>query len=347
MDAKTLSDSIRAKARSLGADLVGIAPALLPEASGGPQAYREWIENGMHATMAYMARDPQGRDSITRWFPAAKSVVLLGFSYAGQPPLSGPDEPSGTGRVARYAVSKDYHDTLKHKLKELLAWIREQSAPISGKFFVDSSPVLERLYARYAGLGWVGKNTLLIHPKLGSFFFLTGLALDRELEADEPLPDHCGKCNRCVESCPTDAFPQARVLDASRCIAYLTIEHRGPIPEGLREGTGDWIFGCDICQDVCPWNRFSRPNPLFSPQIPQRLELESVAALSDTQFDERFAQTPVERAGRRGLVRNALLAMGNSGDPAHRPQLEKFAEDHDPMLAEQARWSLARLGRIA
>ncbi|TPW17054.1 MAG: hypothetical protein FD126_3738, partial [Elusimicrobia bacterium] len=155
--------------------------------------------------------------------------------------------------------------------------------------------------------------------------------------------DHCGECNRCLEACPTDAFPQPRVLDASRCIAYFTIEHRGPIPEGFRKGVGDWVFGCDVCQDVCPWNRFSLQNAMFQQRLPSRLPLLELAELTEEAFQDRFASTPVERAGRKGLLRNALLAMGNDGDPGYRPVLERFAHDPDPLLSEQARWSLSHL----
>lgn len=296
----------------------------------------------MHGTMGYMSRDPSMRDSITRWFPPARSVVLLAFSYSGRPEPASKAEP-GSGRFARYALSDDYHDSLKAKVRELLDWLKAERPGTQGKAFVDTSPVLERLYARYAGLGWVGKNTMLLSPKLGSFFFLTGLAVDADLEPDEPMPEHCGECDRCLTACPTDAFPAPRVLDASRCIAYLTIEHRGSIPEELREGTGDWVFGCDVCQDVCPFNRFARSNPVFTPRLPERALLEDLAALDLAAFDARYGPTPVERARLGGLKRNALLAMGNSGESRFIPILERFLRDADPVVAEQARWSLERL----
>lgn len=335
-----LSAALRRRAKELGADLVGIAPAILPEEAGGPKAYQAWVEQGMHATMGYMARDPSSRDSILRWFPHAKSVVLLAFSYAGKPESKA---PAGHGRIARYATSDDYHKVLKERVKALLAWLREVRPGTRGKAFVDTSPVLERLYARYAGIGWVGKNSMVLSPKLGSYSFLTGLAVDAELEPDRPMPEHCGECDRCLKACPTDAFPEPRVLDASRCVAYFTIEHRGSIPEEFRPGVGDWVFGCDVCQDVCPFNRFAVANPLFQRRIPAAVDLEEAARIGESGFDERFGPTPVERARRPGLVRNALLAMGNSGDPKHLPTLRRYAEDPDPVLAEQARWSIARL----
>ena len=303
----------------------------------------------MHAGMAYLARDPSARESITRWFPAARSVILLGFSYAGPPSKTpagggGPDlGRGGAGRFARYALCDDYHPALKAKARELLAWLQTERPGTKGKVFVDTSPVLERLYARWAGLGWVGKNTMLLSPSLGSLFFLAGFAVDAELEPDQPVTDHCGACRRCLDACPTGAFAAPRVLDASRCIAYFTIEHRGEVPRSFREGVGDWVFGCDVCQDACPFSRFARMNPVFRPRLPERAPLEELAALDEKGFEERYGATPVERAGVDGLKRNALLAMGNSGETRFVPVLERFAGDRDPVLAEQARASLDRL----
>lgn len=295
--------------------------------------------------MQYMANDPERRESVARWFPPAKSVILLGFSY--DPKGGPPDEAPPTGRVARYAVSPDYHHVLRAKLEELALFIRDLEPSAQCKPFVDSSPVLERLYGRYAGIGWVGKNTMLISTKIGSYFFLCGLALDRELEYDEPVPDHCGTCGRCIEACPTGAFPQPRVLDAAKCIAYLTIEHRGSIPEPYREKIGDWVFGCDICQEVCPWNRFSVQTRCFPAAHPARPSLEKMARISPAEFKTELGATPQERARYRGFVRNALLAMGNAGDASSIPTLEEFSKHKDPVLSEQARWSLKRLGAAA
>lgn len=300
----------------------------------------------MHGTMGYMARDPNTRWEITRWFKSAKSVVLSAFSY-GEAPDPCREPAAGMGRIARYALSDDYHRELKSRLKCLVSKIEEAQPGAHAKVFVDTSPVLERLYGRYAGIGWVGKNTLILSNKIGSFFFLGGFALDQELVYDDPMPDHCGTCTRCLDACPTDAFPRAHVLDASKCIAYFTIEHRGSIPEGFREGVGNWVFGCDICQEVCPWNRFSTVNDAFQPKIPMELPLERLASLSEEVFERELAQTPLERAGRKGLARNALLAMGNSQDQSHEHTLERLVEDADPILSEQAKWSLHALKKIA
>ena len=295
----------------------------------------------MQGTMDYMARNGESRRDITHWYPEAKSVLICGFSYAGesQPSRSIP----GEGRLARYSVLPDYHPALKKMMKGILDWFKAAEPGADGRAFVDTSPLLERLYGRYAGIGWVGKNTMLIAPKLGSYYFLAGLALNRELACDEPVPDHCGTCRRCLDACPTDAFPDERVLDASRCIAYFTIEHRGSIPEGFRAGIGDWIMGCDVCQEVCPWNRFALAGRAFAPALETHLPLEALAGLDAKGFKARFGGTSVERAKRRGIIRNALLAMGNSRDHRYRSLLESCAEDPDPVLSEQARWSLSQL----
>ncbi len=329
---------LKAKALSVGARLVGIAPARpLPES----RAYDEWIDKGMQGTMAYMAKNAESRRDITHWYPEAKSVILCGFSYFS------PDQPNsksdvGTGRFARYSVLPDYHPELKERMLTVLSWLKKTDPGADGRVFVDTSPLLERLYARYAGLGWIGKNTMLIHPGLGSYFFITGLALNREYEYDEPGPDHCGSCDRCLKACPTDAFPRERVLDASRCVAYFTIEHKGGIPEVFRPGLGNRVMGCDACQEACPWNRFSLPG-IFPRIIKTEIPLEELAAVDQPGFKARFGKTPVSRAKRVGLLRNTLLAMGNSGDPRHRSSLERYCGDEDPILNKAASWSLSRL----
>lgn len=289
--------------------------------------------------MAYMARNSPSRRDIRHWYPRARSVLLCGFSYADNAPR--PSRP-GKGKVSRYAVLADYHPELKKRMKELLDWLKAEVPDADGRIFVDTSPLLERLYGRYAGLGWVGKNTMLINSKAGSYFFLAGLAVNVELDCDEPSLDRCGGCRRCLEACPTQAFPAERVLDASRCVSYLTIEHRGQVPEELRPGVGDWVMGCDVCQEVCPWNRFARPGPAFSPILEAELDLEELASLDEAAFRARFGRTPLSRAKRRGLVRNALLAMGNARDPRFCALLRSFLNDPDPVLAEQAAWSLER-----
>lgn len=339
MDKAALTKGLREEALRLGADSVGFAPAILPEPDPDTPAYQAWVQKGMHGAMGYMARAPEDRPLITRWFPAARSVVVLAFStHDGAPP---PPSSPAHGRLARYARPPDYHKELKARLKALLGWYKGQVPGGRGKVFVDTSPVLERRYARYAGVGWVGKNTMLLSRKIGSFFIIAGMALDAELDHDDPVPEHCGTCTRCLEACPTDAFPAPRVLDAARCLAYFTVELRAaPIPETFRQGHGDWLFGCDACQDVCPWNKFAVRSRLLEPTLPPALELAELADMTPAAFAERFAGTPLQRTGWQAVVRNALLAMGNSRDARHRPTLERFAGHGDPLLAEQARWSL-------
>jgi epoxyqueuosine reductase len=329
---------LKARARDEGADRAGIAPAA---AADDAPAYDAWVEAGMHGAMAYMARNAESRRDVRAWFPPAKSVLVCAYSYGGGTP---PAPAPGLGRIARYAVREDYHPILKAKMSGLLEWLKTLAPDVRGLPFCDTSPLLERSYARRAGLGWQGKNAMMIAPGLGSYSLLAGLALDLEMPSDEPEADHCGSCRRCLDACPTDAFPRAGVLDASRCIAYFTIENKGPVPEAFRAGVGDWVFGCDVCQEVCPWNRFETPSrALPPPREALEIPLAELADLDDEGFRRRFRGLPVSRAKRRGLLRGALLAMGNSGDARFRPALARFAAGRDELLAEQARWSLARL----
>ncbi|HVC09515.1 MAG TPA: tRNA epoxyqueuosine(34) reductase QueG [Elusimicrobiota bacterium] len=336
-----LSGLLKARALEEGAAFAGIAPAeSFPESS----AYKKWIESGMHGGMDYMARNQNSRENIAAWYPEAKSVLVCAFAYAD----NSPREPGpGKGRVARYAALRDYHPELKNRMTAILEWVKARVPGADGRIFVDTSPLLERLYARYAGLGWVGKNTMIISPTTGSYFFLAGLALNIEMPQDAPITDRCGSCARCIDACPTKALSADRVLDASRCIAYFTIEHKGRIPEEFRDQIGNWIMGCDICQEVCPWNRFSSQSPVFPSALPESLPLEEFPGMNKNSFQEKYGATPLSRPKLKGLIRNSLLAMGNSGEARHRPMLEKFAGDSDPVLSEQARWSLSRIAAAA
>ncbi|MDE2142829.1 MAG: tRNA epoxyqueuosine(34) reductase QueG [Elusimicrobia bacterium] len=336
---EALAAALKRRALDAGADLAGIAPAA---ASLDAAAYDAWVGAGMHGTMSYMARNQESRRDIRAWRPEAKSVLVCAFSYGGLRPAPKP----GDGRLARYAVREDYHPLLKARMAELLEWVKTAVPGAAGLPFCDTSPLLERSYARRAGLGWQGKNAMMISSDLGSYYLLAGLALDLDLPSDEPEADHCGSCRRCLDACPTDAFPRERVLDASRCIAYFTIENRGPVPEEFREGVGHWAFGCDVCQEVCPWNRFERPGlALPPPLLPLEIPLEELATLDDEAFRRKFKNLPMSRSKRRGLLRNALLAMGNSRQERFRALLEGFAADGDEMIAKQASWSLERLSR--
>jgi epoxyqueuosine reductase len=338
---------VRAAARALGFDAVGIAPAEPP-----PHAdfLREWLGRGYAGEMGWLERRTEERVDPRRVLPGARSLVVVAVVYDPERPAS---EDPGTGRIARYAGGDDYHDVLGKRLRSLEEALVALAPGAATRRYVDTGPVLERPHAARAGLGWIGKNTLLIHPGLGSYLFLGVVLTDLALAADAPEPDHCGSCRACLDACPTDAFPAPYVLDASRCLSYTTIELRGPIPEGLRAGQGDWIFGCDVCQEVCPWNTRRRrhvpeddrglraalaPRPAW-----QDPPLREVLALDPAAFAERARGTALRRTKWRGLLRNALVAAGNSGDRSLAPALERHAAGDDPLLAEHARWALARL----
>jgi epoxyqueuosine reductase len=258
-----------------------------------------------------------------------------------------PPAEAGRGRMSRYAWGTDYHNVILGELRRLAQWIDSQiEKRLTYRAYVDTGPLLERELARQSGLGWIGKNTNLIHPKKGSYFFLGELLLDLELEPDAPFADdRCGSCTACLEACPTGALVAPRTLDARRCISYLTIEHRGAMPEEMRPRIGDWVFGCDVCQEVCPWNRrFARParEPAFSP-VHATLDLVEMLALDETKFRSRFRETPLWRTRRAGLLRNAAVVLGNLGDPTAVPALERALSDPEPLVAEHAAWALSRL----
>jgi len=352
---------IAERARALGFDLCGIAPAAaeqLAELSRLP----EWLNRGYAGEMNYL-HDPR-RSDPRHVLAGAKSMIVVALNYnTPHPPPARPtadaEDPSTHGWISRYAWGDDYHDILQEKLKALIAEMRAQmSEPFEARAYVDTGPIVERVAAKYAGLGWLGKNTCLIHPQLGSWLFLgvilTTLALDPTLAPGEsPPPDLCGKCTRCLDACPTEAFPQPYVLDARRCISYLTIELRGEIPENLRPHVGNAVIGCDICQDVCPWNRKAPASALSAFEPRARLlapELEWLAGLSQEEFSAVFRKSAVKRAKWRGIVRNACVALANSAaslDPAARSRvgalLDRLASSEDALISSHARWALAQL----
>ncbi len=338
----SLEDALKEHARRLGFDPVGIAPA----ADADDFAHlRRWLDQGYAGAMDYMQRQAEARRHPAALLPVVRSVVMLGMNYyPGEPP-----EGDGRllGRVARYAGGLDYHDVLWAKLNELLAWVQARVPGAQGRGVVDTAPLLERDFARRAGLGWIGKNTMLIDKRRGSYLFLAAVLLDLELRADAPFTaQHCGTCTRCLDACPTQAFAGPYQLDARRCISYLTIELRGPIPDELRPGLGDWIFGCDVCQEVCPWNRKSQPcdEPTLAPtQAGLTADLIEILGLSEDEFRRRYRRTPLWRPRRRGLLRNAALALGNLGDPRALPALERACADPEPLVRDAARWAIARI----
>jgi epoxyqueuosine reductase len=355
-----LEEQIKDQARRLGFELVGITTA--DPAESGEQ-YSAWVEAGHAGEMGYMTRDPARRQDPARVMTAVRSIVVVGMLYdTGEvaPARAGHTDQAGQveagpiscdtprGRIARYAVGDDYHEVMWQRLNALLDWIRGQvGQDVRGRAYVDTGPLLERDLARRAGLGWFGKNTMLLHPRLGSYFFLGALLLDQPLTPDGPFSgEHCGTCTRCLEACPTGAFVAPHVLDARRCISYLTIELKGPIPRELRPLVGDWVFGCDICQEVCPWNRKA---PLANEAAFQARpglsvpELIPLLRMTQEEFSSRFKGSPIKRAKRRGFLRNVAVALGNSGDRRAVPALAAALHDPESLVRGHAAWALGRL----
>jgi epoxyqueuosine reductase len=341
--AVSLEARIKAQAFGLGFDLVGIT-ALGPADSAA--AFDDWLAHGYAGTMAYLPRGRDKRVDSRLPVPGMLSAIVVAMSYGGREP---------TGPVARYARGADYHDVMLEHLQALHAWIAGAAGrDVPGKAYVDTGPILERDLARRAGIGWFGKNTNLINPSLGSFFFLGTLLVGLELEPDAPFEmDRCGTCTRCLDACPTNAFPSPHVLDATRCISYLTIELKGAIPEALREGVGERIYGCDVCQDVCPWNvKFTEALPDDSPYAaraalagkdPRQLARD-LLGMTQEEFSHAFTGSPMKRAKLRGLKRNAAVVLGNVGTGEDLELLERIRdEEPDELVRGHAVWALDRL----
>jgi len=339
-----LNTRIKKQAQSLGFELVGVAPAT--EADGFAHL-QEWLTQGYAGEMDYMSRHAEARRHPDSMLESVQSVVMVGINYKPADSVLSTQSSVLSGRVSRYAGGADYHDVLRAKLKILLQWIQDEAPGTRGRAVIDTAPLLERDFARRAGLGWFGKNTMLIDKKLGSYFFLGALLLDLELAIDEPFEtSHCGSCTRCLDACPTDAFVAPFKLDARRCISYLTIELRGSIDEALRPLMNDWIFGCDVCQEVCPWNRkapIGREMALMPTVTDLRLDLIELLNVTEEEFRRRFRHTPLWRTGRAGLLRNAAIALGNAGDPGAVSALKSATEDSDPVVREAAQWALSRI----
>ena len=339
----SLETRVKEQAHSLGFELAGIAPA--GEADGFAHL-QDWLAQGFAGEMDYMQRHADARRHPESILPTVRSVVMVGINYKQEPGVR--DQESGvSGRVSCYAGGLDYHDVLRDKLKALLAWIESEVPGTRGRAVIDTAPLLERDFARRAGLGWFGKNTMLIHKKLGSYFFIGALLLDLVLQADEAFQtSHCGSCTRCLDACPTEAFVGPHQLDARRCISYLTIELRGSIPEGLRPLMDDWIFGCDVCQEVCPWNRKA---PAGQEELLQanvaglQVDLLEIMALSEAEFRQRFRGTPLWRTKRSGLLRNAAIVLGNRGDERALPALRRALGDAEALIRESARWAIEQI----
>ncbi|RMG35904.1 MAG: tRNA epoxyqueuosine(34) reductase QueG [Planctomycetota bacterium] len=344
VDPVELAEAVRGAARRLGFSLVGIAPAV---DAPGWERLRAWVDAGMAGAMDYVARRLPAYRHPQNVLPGVRSVVMLGMDY--HTPARRPVE-AGYGRVSSYAWgSADYHDVIRGRLRRLAGVLHERVPGCRTRGVVDTAPLLERDFARLAGLGWFGKNTMLINKRRGSFFFLAALLTDVPLAPDEPFATaHCGTCTRCIDACPTEAIRHDGTLDARRCISYLTIELRDrPIPEDLRGGLGDWVFGCDVCQDVCPWNRHARPTtePAFEPRPDLNpLELTRLFELDEAAFRERFGDTPLARPGRSGILRNAAIVLGNTGDARFVEPLAVALNDPDAIVRGAAAWALGCIG---
>lgn len=343
-DSRTLEERIKAEALRLGFTSCAITRAdAIPEAA---ERLRAWLAAGCHGEMGWMEDRAEQRGSPAALWPEVQSVVMLGMSYAPRSdPMALADYPS-TGRISVYAQGQDYHDVVKRALKALGRWLAEDSG-VALKVFVDTAPVMEKPLAAAAGLGWQGKHSNLVSRTEGSWLFLGSIYTTADLIPDPPARDRCGSCDACQRICPTDAFPAPYRLDARRCISYLTIEHKGPIPEELRPGIGNHVYGCDDCLAVCPWNKFAqvaRANKAYLPRAELVApDLADLLALDDAAFRAVFAGSPIKRIGRNRMVRNAAIAAGNSGDPELVPALQRLVDDDDTVVAEAARWALERL----
>ena len=356
--AEEFAESARQAARNAGFDLVGIAP-VRDEDLHELSAFIEWVDSGYAGEMKYLeTRTDSGelrRASARNAAPWVRSMLVCAMNYSADKPYSTEVNDPERGWISRYAWgSKDYHDALLPRLKQVEAAIHqaaaERGATVETRSYVDTGPILERVYARHAGIGWIGKNTCIIHQKLGSWLFLGVVLTSLDLTPDLPAPDRCGSCTRCIDACPTQAIVAPGKLDARLCIAYLTIEKRGAIPDELRSGMGQQIFGCDICQDVCPWNNkagnaLPTSLPEFQPQPAlYNPELRRLAQMDEETYRRTFRGSPIKRAKYSGLRRNVAIAMGNSGNQNFTADLKTLASDPDPVVADHAAWALKKLG---
>jgi epoxyqueuosine reductase len=355
--AEEIAQAAKRAATEAGFDLAGIAPVRredLPEMG----AFIEWVDSGRAGEMKYLeSRTETGelrRASATNAAPWVRSMVVCALNYSADKPYSVEASDPERGWISRYAWgTKDYHDALLPRLRQVEAAIQQSASDrgltVETRSYVDTGPILERVYARHAGIGWIGKNTCIIHQKMGSWLFLGVILTSLELPADSPAADRCGSCTRCIDACPTQAIVSPGKLDARLCIAYLTIEKRGTVAEELRPAIGHHIFGCDICQDVCPWNNKAgnappTSLPEFQPQ--ERLyhpDLRWLAQMDEETYRRTFRGSPVKRAKYSGLRRNVAMAMGNSGNKAFLADLENMAAGPDAMVAEHAEWAIKKL----
>jgi epoxyqueuosine reductase len=340
----SVEDRLRAQAAKAGFDQVGIA-RIADVPADWARRLDAFLSNGCHGDMEWLEVHRERRGHPLRLWPEARSAILLGMSYAPSCDPLAILEESHRGAISVYAKGKDYHEVVKPRLKQVASALsRETGADV--KVFVDTAPLMEKPLAALAGIGWQGRHTNLVSRQHGSWLFLGAILTTAELAADTPARDHCGSCRRCLDVCPTDAFPAPYRLDARRCISYLTIEHKGPIDRRLRPLMGNRIFGCDDCLAVCPWNKFaqaSRGARLAARAETDNPPLAELLLLDDAGFRQRFAGTPVKRTGRDRFIRNVLIAAGNSGDPALVPATQRLLSDPSPLVRGAAVWALSRL----
>ena len=349
--------ALAAEALALGFDLCRVAPAEIPPHR---DEFRAWLAEKRHGEMEWLERNADRRTDPELVLPGVRSIIVLGMNYwqhEARPKSESQTEPGRrreaqirnpkfpAGRIARYAWGDDYHDVVEPKLRQLDSWLRTHGG--RQRHYVDTGPVLERDFAALAGIGWHGKSTMLIHPKLGTWLFLATILTTLELPADEPMRDHCGKCTRCIAACPTGAITAPHQLDARLCISYLTIENKGPIPEALRPLLGDRIYGCDDCLDACPWNRFAQQSreTRFAAREFVGTPLRDFLALDDEGFRRLFRGSPIKRIKRARFLRNVCVALGNVGTKEDLPALEQAALDPEPLIVEHARWAMREIER--
>jgi len=347
VDTDGLKQRLMAKARELGFVAVGFAPAVDDPLRA--RRLREWLAAGSHGDMEWMESRADVRQGPQSMWPEAKSVIALGMSYAPAiDPLALAERPE-KARISVYAQGRDYHDTVKKALKALARWLVEQAPETELKLFVDTAPVMEKPLGEAAGIGWQGKHTNLVSREHGSWLFLGAIYTTLSFAPDAPHAETCGSCTACQDACPTAAFPAPFKLDARRCISYLTIEHKGPIPEEFREAIGNRIYGCDDCLAVCPWNKFAASAHRHRDFVPREElaapDLADLLALDDAAFRSKFSGSPIKRIGRNRFVRNCLIAAGNSGERGLAAQVGKLIADPDPVVAEAATWALHEILR--
>ena len=342
-----LKAAIQQKARALGFQHVGVT---IPDPPNHLDVYEKWLSAGHHAGMTWMAtdRNRERRADPRLILPECQSILVLGLHY--QPPNPPSTKETNFGQIASYAWGDDYHDVLPKRLKAIVSFIEKQVGhPIPNRWYTDTGPILERELGQRAGLGWIGKNSCLINPETGSYFLLAEILLGLDLPPNDAFAsDHCGSCTRCIEACPTNCILPNRTIDANRCISYLTIEEKGALPAKLRSKIGNWVFGCDICQQVCPWNQRFAPasdEESFTAQ-PERdyPNLKEELSLTPQEFNQKFKGSPIKRAKRRGYLRNVAIALGNRGNFDIIPALAPALGDIEPLIRSHAAWALGQIG---